>query len=156
MGGGVGLSVHGKYRVATERTLFAMPETAIGIFPDVGGSHFLPQLPGKLGLFLGLTGHRLKGKDILKAGIATHYIDSKNLPELEKSLLAVKNSSDVAEVLNKYCPADSTEFSLNKHLNQINKAFGAPTVEGIIKNLENDGNDFAKDTLKVYFELHLR
>lgn len=62
MGGGVGLSVHGKYRVATEKTLFAMPETAIGLFPDVGGSHFLPQLKGKLGLFLGLTGHRLTGK----------------------------------------------------------------------------------------------
>lgn len=62
MGGGVGLSVHGKYRVATEKTLFAMPETAIGLFPDVGGTYFLPRLKGKLGLYLGLTGHRLKGK----------------------------------------------------------------------------------------------
>lgn len=61
MGGGVGLSVHGKYRVATERTLYAMPETAIGLFPDVGGSHFLPRLKGKIGLYLGLTGFRLKG-----------------------------------------------------------------------------------------------
>lgn len=61
MGGGVGLSVHGKYRVATEKTLFAMPETAIGLFPDVGGTYFLPRLQGKLGLYLGLTGHRLKG-----------------------------------------------------------------------------------------------
>lgn len=61
MGGGVGLSVHCHYRVATERTLFAMPETAIGFFPDVGGTYFLPKLKGKLGLFLGLTGYRLKG-----------------------------------------------------------------------------------------------
>jgi len=61
MGGGVGLSVHGKYRIATEKTLFAMPETAIGLFPDVGGSYFLPRLKGNLGLYLGLTGHRLKG-----------------------------------------------------------------------------------------------
>lgn len=61
MGGGVGLSVHGKYRVATETTIFAMPETAIGLFPDVGGTNFLPKLKGKLGLYLGLTGHRLKG-----------------------------------------------------------------------------------------------
>lgn len=63
MGGGVGLSVHGKYRIATERTLFAMPETAIGLFPDVGGSYFLPRLKGKLGLYLGLTGHRLSGRN---------------------------------------------------------------------------------------------
>lgn len=62
MGGGVGVSVLGKYRVATERSLFAMPETKIGLFPDVGGSYFLPQLQGKLGLYLGLTGFTLKGK----------------------------------------------------------------------------------------------
>lgn len=62
MGGGVGISVHGKYRVATEKTMFAMPETSIGLFPDVGGSHFLPRLEGKLGIYLGLTGYRLKGR----------------------------------------------------------------------------------------------
>lgn len=61
MGGGVGLSIHGKYRIATDNTLFAMPETGIGLFPDIGGSYFLPRLKGKLGLYLGLTGHRLKG-----------------------------------------------------------------------------------------------
>lgn len=65
MGGGVGISIHGKYRIATERTLFAMPETAIGLFPDVGGSYFLPRLQGKLGLYLGLTGFRLKGTVLL-------------------------------------------------------------------------------------------
>lgn len=61
MGGGVGLSVHGKYRVATEKTMFAMPETLIGLFPDVGGGYFLPRLAGQLGMYLGLTGDRLKG-----------------------------------------------------------------------------------------------
>jgi len=61
MGGGVGLSVHGKYRIATEKTLFAMPETAIGLYPDTGATHFLSRLKGKLGIYLGLTGHRLKG-----------------------------------------------------------------------------------------------
>lgn len=60
MGGGVGLSVHGKYRIATEKTLFAMPETAIGLFPDVGATYFLSRLKGRLGIYLGLTGHRLK------------------------------------------------------------------------------------------------
>ena len=63
MGGGAGISVHGQYRIATERTVFAFPETAIGFFPDVGGSFFLPRLEGELGTFLALTGHRLKGLD---------------------------------------------------------------------------------------------
>uniref|UniRef100_A0A8C5EVQ3 3-hydroxyisobutyryl-CoA hydrolase n=1 Tax=Gouania willdenowi TaxID=441366 RepID=A0A8C5EVQ3_GOUWI len=64
MGGCVGLSVHGRFRVATEKTMFAMPETAIGLFPDAGGGHFLPRLQGKLGLFLALTGFRLKGLNV--------------------------------------------------------------------------------------------
>lgn len=64
VGGGVGLSVHGRFRVATETTLFAMPETGIGFFPDVGGSYFLPRLQGYLGMYLGLTGHKLKGQHV--------------------------------------------------------------------------------------------
>jgi 3-hydroxyisobutyryl-CoA hydrolase len=74
MGGGVGLSVHGKYRVATERTMFAMPETAIGLFPDVGGGHFLPRMTGKLGLFLGLTGFRLKGITEIFTQSSFHHV----------------------------------------------------------------------------------
>nr|XP_037857772.1 3-hydroxyisobutyryl-CoA hydrolase, mitochondrial isoform X5 [Chlorocebus sabaeus] len=79
MGGGVGLSVHGQFRVATEKCLFAMPETAIGLFPDVGGGYFLPRLQGKLGYFLALTGFRLKGRDVYRAGIATHFVDSEKV-----------------------------------------------------------------------------
>lgn len=90
MGGGVGLSVHGAYRVATEKAVFAMPETAIGFFPDVGGSHFLPRLPGKLGIYLALTGARLHGRDLFKAGIATHFVCSDRLEELESDLLRMK------------------------------------------------------------------
>ncbi|CAM1303991.1 HIBCH (predicted) [Pycnogonum litorale] len=76
MGGGVGLSVHGHFRVATEKALFAMPETAIGLFPDVGGSYFLPRLGGQLGMYLALTGFRLKGNDVYKSGVATHFVNS--------------------------------------------------------------------------------
>jgi 3-hydroxyisobutyryl-CoA hydrolase len=89
MGGGVGLSVHGSFRVGTERTLFAMPETRIGLFPDVGGSFFLPRLGGKLGLYLALTGERLKGTDVFKAGIATHITHAAKLPALEQDLLSL-------------------------------------------------------------------
>lgn len=65
VGGGVGLSVHAPFRIATEKTVFAMPETKIGLFPDVGGSFFLPRLDGEIGTYLGLTGKVLKGNDIL-------------------------------------------------------------------------------------------
>lgn len=89
MGGGVGVSVHGRYRVATEKTVFAMPETAIGFFADVGGSYFLPRLKHNIGLYLVLTGHRLKGEDVKRCGIATNYLTSNRLTELEQRLFGL-------------------------------------------------------------------
>lgn len=80
------MSVHAPFQVATERTLFAMPETAIGLIPDVGGSHFLPRLRGALGMYLALTGNRLKGENVHRAGIATHYVPCSRLTDLEKAL----------------------------------------------------------------------
>ena len=79
MGGGAGLSVHGRFRVASEKALFAMPETGIGLFPDVGGSFFLSRLPGELGTYVGLTGDRLKAAELLYCGLATHYAPSSAL-----------------------------------------------------------------------------
>ena len=79
MGGGVGISVHGRFRVATDSTVFAMPETAIGFVPDVGATYFLPRLSHGLGPFLGLTGHRLNGVDAVYTGVATHYVPASRL-----------------------------------------------------------------------------
>ncbi|KAH8276212.1 hypothetical protein KR026_004886, partial [Drosophila bipectinata] len=149
MGGGVGLSVHGKYRVATDRTLFAMPETAIGLFPDVGGSYFLPRLQGKLGLYLGLTGYRLKGGDVFYAGIASHYCESSKIPELETALLNCPDADDVPELLQKFHSKPEKPFSLEPVLEQINKNFAADSVEGILENLQNDGSEWAKKTLET-------
>ena len=83
MGGGVGISVHGGYRVVTENTLFAMPETGIGFFPDVGATWFLPRCPGEVGMYLGLTGARLDAADCLDAGIGTHAVPAADLERLE-------------------------------------------------------------------------
>nr|XP_060620086.1 3-hydroxyisobutyryl-CoA hydrolase, mitochondrial [Anolis sagrei ordinatus] len=104
MGGGVGMSVHGHFRIATEKTLFAMPETAIGLFPDVGGGYFLPRLSGKLGFYLALTGFRLKGRDVQKAGIATHFIEAEKVAALEKDLTELKSPSkeNIGEILDLY------------------------------------------------------
>ncbi len=89
MGGGVGVSVHAPIRVATDNTVFAMPETGIGFFTDVGGSYFLPRIKNNinLGLYLGLTGHRLKAKDLVKWGIATHFVPQAKIPELYQDLI---------------------------------------------------------------------
>ena len=86
MGGGVGLSIHAPFRIATENTVFAMPETTIGFFPDVGASYFLPKLDGQLGMYLALTSAQLKGVAAFYAGVATHYLHSASLPDLETRL----------------------------------------------------------------------
>ncbi|KAM8854986.1 3-hydroxyisobutyryl-CoA hydrolase, mitochondrial [Spinachia spinachia] len=150
MGGGVGLSVHGRFRVATEKTLFAMPETAIGLFPDVGGGYFLPRLQGKLGLFLALTGFRLKGRDVQRAGVATHFVESKKIPELEKELVCLKSprAEDISAVLDSFqnqSTVDSEKlFVLDKHMSDIDRLFSSSSVEGIVQNLKADGSEFAK------------
>ncbi|XP_042805388.1 3-hydroxyisobutyryl-CoA hydrolase, mitochondrial isoform X2 [Panthera onca] len=155
MGGGVGVSVHGQFRVATEKSLFAMPETAIGLFPDVGGGYFLPRLQGKLGYFLALTGFRLKGRDVYTAGIATHFVDSEKLGMLEEDLIALKSPSkeNIADVLEAYHTKSKIDqdksFILEEHMDKINSCFSANTVEQIIENLQQDGSSFALEQLKV-------
>ncbi|XP_066150623.1 3-hydroxyisobutyryl-CoA hydrolase, mitochondrial-like [Euwallacea fornicatus] len=150
MGGGVGLSVHGPYRIATERSLFAMPETQIGLFPDVGGSHFLPKLTGKLGWYLALTGVRLKGADLFKAGIATHLTDSSNLEKIEEELLKTSNEHEIKSVLGKYHKDDEKcKFSLDPYLEKIDACFSAPTVEEIYLRLEKDGSKWAAETIAL-------
>ncbi|CAK6963736.1 -hydroxyisobutyryl-CoA hydrolase%2C mitochondrial [Scomber scombrus] len=155
MGGGVGLSVHGRFRVATEKTLFAMPETAIGLFPDVGGGYFLPRLQGKLGLFLALTGFRLKGRDVQRAGVATHFVESKKIPDLEKELVDLKSPSaeDVSRVLDSFQNKSGLDaekpFVLDKHISDIDRLFSSSSVEGIVQNLKADGSDFAKKQAEI-------
>ncbi|CAG9863680.1 unnamed protein product [Phyllotreta striolata] len=146
MGGGVGLSVHGKYRVATERTLFAMPETQIGFFPDVGGSYFLSRLQGKLGWYLALTGQRLKGADVLHAGIATHLVNSCDLKEVEAALVECSCDADVKTALDAFSKKDLPDFSLQPHMAKINCIFGSDKVEDILSGLECDDSKWAKET----------
>lgn len=149
MGGGVGLSVHGRYRVATERTMFAMPETAIGLFPDVGASYFLTRLPGQLGLFLALTGHRLIGADCHKIGIASHYGQSKDIPNLFNALIDTGGDvKEIEKILNEF--SQSTKdipFSLEDKREFIDKIFSLRTIEEIINALSKDSSDWSKQIL---------
>ena len=153
MGGGVGLSVHGRYRVATEKTLFAMPETGIGLFPDVGGSFFMPKLKGGLGMYLALTGYRLKGADCVHAGIATHICKQKDLEHLKKDLLRMEpcTESDILTLLNNY---DSNfikdPFTLQDMLPYIDQCFTQDSVEAILKCLDSLNNTWAKTTKEQF------
>ncbi|CAD5112090.1 unnamed protein product [Dimorphilus gyrociliatus] len=149
MGGGVGLSVHGTFRICNEKTVFAMPECGIGLFPDVGGGYFLPRLAGETGTFLSLTGYRLKGTDVLHSGVATHFVHSKFNEELLETLVTAESGK---EELNKiFCEFQKrsegemkSDFSLAPHLTKINTLFNANTVEDILKNLKEEGSDWSK------------
>ena len=149
MGGGVGLSVHAPIRIATERTVFAMPETTIGLFPDVGGSFFLPRLDGKIGNYLALTSERLKGVNVYYSGIATHYIDSSTLP-LVTSRLAELHFKDYDDLQTRLTTISSTinEFSSGLPPNEppilvgplrqaIDRTFNGTSIESIISALES-------------------
>lgn len=160
MGGGVGLSVHAPFRIATEKTLFAMPETDIGFFPDVGGSFFLSRLDGQIGTYLALTSARLKGYDAVAAGIATHYIPESLLPDVESRLAEVFVDSvapiDAHSLVNSVLLEFETAapegyvFSLSgKARESIDAAFSNKTVEDIVAALEADGSDIAKSALKA-------
>mmetsp|Transcript_3901 Transcript_3901/g.5098 ORF Transcript_3901/g.5098 Transcript_3901/m.5098 type:complete len:255 (+) Transcript_3901:131-895(+) len=157
--GGVGISVHGKYRIATENTMFAMPETNIGFFPDVGGTYFLPRLRGGLGPFIALTGSRLKPDDLLYAGIATHYIRSESIDAMvaqivQKSISEHDIPSDcAASVLMSFHedPGQNDSF-LARNRNVIDESFqNKSCVEDIVIALESLGPEskFGQKTLDV-------
>jgi enoyl-CoA hydratase len=143
MGGGVGLSVHGTVRVATERAVFAMPETAIGFFPDVGASYFLPRMPGALGTYYGLTGARASSGDAIHAGFATHYIPGAAVPALTAAL--VRDGMAVLAAHAETPPA----FSLHAQREAIDRCFGCGTVVEICRRLEAEQTDWALQTLET-------
>ena len=140
MGGGVGISAPATYRVATERTVFAMPETGIGLFPDVGGGWFLPRLVGETGMWLALTGARLRAADCLLLGLATDFVPQDKLEGLKAQLLADPGAIDT--LLTEY-EADAGEPPLAQHRNDIDRLFGAESVDAIFDALEADGGDWA-------------
>jgi len=148
MGGGVGLSVHGRYRVATDNTVFAMPETAIGFICDVGGTYFLPRLPGSLGMYLGLTGARLEREEIHGAGIATHFVPSDKLGELEDSLVNIKagTQQDVEKILSSF---HVVNFKSKLDREAIDRCFGKNTLDEIFTSLKQENSEWAKGVLNT-------
>jgi len=156
MGGGVGLSVHGRFRIATENTLFAMPETGIGFFPDVGGSYFLPRLRGSLGMFLGLTGYRLKGKHVAAAGVATHFVPQGSLDDLEAKLgqLRTKDLSEIESLLKNFTqPASWDGSEVGQNLDMISEVFSMDSVEAIMKHLAGEKTEFSEKIFQTLLKM---
>ncbi|XP_030511646.2 3-hydroxyisobutyryl-CoA hydrolase 1-like [Rhodamnia argentea] len=148
MGGGAGCSVHGSFRVATENSVFSMPETALGLFPDIGASYFLSRLPGHFGEYIGLTGARLNGAEMLACGLATHFVPSAKLLLLEAALHGVDSSDQaiIAAIIGEYSELPMLkEQSANHRLDVINRCFSRRTVENILGALEREATNKADD-----------
>ena len=150
MGGGMGLSVHGAFRVVSGNATLSMPETGIGFFPDIGASYFLSRLPGALGTYLGLTGVRISAADALYTGLATHFIESAAI-KLVPAALADHPHRPVDETLRALgSPSPVGESTLSDHRGQIDWCFSADTLTEIDQRLAATGGDWAaatRDTL---------
>ncbi|MDK2760165.1 MAG: enoyl-CoA hydratase/isomerase family protein [Sphingopyxis sp.] len=144
MGGGVGISQPAKYRVATENTRFAMPETGIGLFPDVGGGWYLPRLEGRVGAYLALTGARLDGAECLALGLATHYLPSENLAEAKARIAA--DPTRIGGILGELS-VTAPPAAITQHVDRINRLFASDTYEDILAALESDGGEWAAKEL---------
>lgn len=140
MGGGVGVSVHGSHRVVTEATTFAMPETGIGLFPDVGGTYFLPRCPGEIGMYMGLTGARLKPGDAMYAGVGTHYVPKERLPDLKRALRTFANVDEAIQQYSK--PVDPETFG--RHRGAIDRHFLQNSAENVLASLQSDPSEWAQ------------
>lgn len=145
MGGGVGVSLHGSHRVAGERYLFAMPEVGIGFFPDVGATYALPRLPGETGMYLALTGERVKRADAVMLGLANHSVASAGIPALREALIA---GEPVDGALARDA-ADPGPAPLEAHRAMIDACFSAESVAAVMQRLDEaaaKGSDFAAKT----------
>ncbi|MBX9795969.1 enoyl-CoA hydratase/isomerase family protein [Sphingomonas sp.] len=139
MGGGVGIALPCRYRVATQNTRFAMPESGIGLFPDVGGGWYLARLPGRVGIYLALTGARLDGAECLTLGLATHYLPAEAIPAALQSL---HGADDLFAALKAHgVGAPLAQIAVDRP--QIEKLFAGNSVAAILAALDADGGDWA-------------
>ncbi|XP_050282282.1 3-hydroxyisobutyryl-CoA hydrolase-like protein 1, mitochondrial isoform X9 [Quercus robur] len=156
MGGGAGVSIPGMFRVATDKTVFATPETLIGFHPDAGASFFLSHLPGHLGEYLGLTGQKLNGAEMISCGLATHYAHSSKLALIEEQLgkLDTDDPSVIETSLEKYSDLVYLDnISVLHRIEILDKCFSHDTVEEIIDALWNPPSleQVSKDMVEHYF-----
>jgi enoyl-CoA hydratase len=144
MGGGVGISMAARYRVATERIAYAMPESGIGLFPDVGGGWWLSRMPDHIGLWLALTGARIKAADCELVGVATDYVESARLPALKAAIVAEPGA--IERLLTEF-EGDAGRPPLAQHQDEIARIFAMKSIEGILAALGAAGTDWSREQL---------
>jgi enoyl-CoA hydratase len=144
MGGGVGLALPCRYRVATENTRLAMPETGIGLFPDVGAGWYLSRLPGRMGQYLALTGYRLDGAEALALGLATHFLPADRLEEAKVCI--AEAPEDPAAALDGLA-VTAPDAKLSAHRDVIDRLFASDRLEEVFAALEADGSPWAAEQL---------
>lgn len=156
MGGGAGLTMSCQFKIVTEKTVFSMPEAAIGYHTDVGASYFLSHLPGYFGEYLALTGARIDGAEMVFCGLATHFVQSERLQELEECLMNIDplDEAAVSAVVHKYAsPVKLGEKSVLHSLEKLNNIFCKESVEEIldalIKESSSSSSDWIKESIKV-------
>ena len=144
MGGGVGISQPCKLRVATENSRFAMPETAIGLFPDVGGGWYLSRLPGRIGQYLALTGARLDGAEMLALGLATHLLPAETLEAVKQAIAADPQAAEAILSDHATPPGDTPILAQRE---AIDRLFASDDFDDILAALDADGSDWARAQL---------
>jgi enoyl-CoA hydratase len=147
MGGGKGVSAHGSHRVVTENVLFAMPETNIGFFPDVGGGYFLPRCPGQTGAYLALTSKRIRAFDTLHIGFATHFVPAEKIPLLREEIARAPQHTNALLKENAGQPDPASEIV--PYREKIDRCFSHNRVEDILADLDKDSSPWAKETLQA-------
>ena len=157
MGGGVGLSYGATYRVVTENTKWAMPETAISFFPDIGAGYFLNRAPGSIGLYLGLTGKMIRAKDVLSIHAADYYMTSSNLKKLKDELTHTSWAieSDIAQQIEDLIKGKSElpdGGDLEALAPSIHNHFSLNTLPAIIQSLQKDESEWAKELCQLFIE----
>ena len=148
MGGGVGISLYGTHRIAGENVKFAMPETGIGFIPDVGGSWFLPRMPGKMGFYLGLTGRVCGRADTYYLGVATHCIPAAKFEAVKAAMIEGEPIDPILDGLHE----PPGESPLERLRTPIDRIFAAPSLEDVLRGLEREQGewrDWAQETLAI-------
>jgi enoyl-CoA hydratase len=158
MGGGVGIGLHGSHPIATERFIMAMPETAIGLFPDVGASFLLSRLPGGLGMYLALTGRRMQPADALSSGLVKYVIPEVSIEDVLKNIIELEPSEFFSQALDscfnlvKLAPG-ALPVMPQAELECIERCFTQTSVEAILAQLKNDPHPLATETLTLMQQL---